>query len=148
MIICIALVLLTLAISFILSVGKVNLKGKYSKVFILGIDGMDPALTRELLDRGELPNIKRLSEKGSFLDLNTTYPPHSPVVWTSIATGVNPGKHNLFDFIRRDIPSYVPQLALAKQTNGITGTIYESYIKAKQFWKITSGAGIHTTIIK
>jgi predicted AlkP superfamily phosphohydrolase/phosphomutase len=128
--------------------GKEKTSGKYSKVFILGIDGMDPAVTRELINRGNLPNIKKLAQSGSFLNLNTTYPPHSPVVWTSIATGVNPGKHNIFDFIRRDLPSYMPQLALAKQTNGITGTSYESYVKGTPFWKITSGAGIPTTIIR
>jgi hypothetical protein len=68
------------------------------RVFVLGFDGMDPTLARKWMDEGKLPNLKRLSEQGTFAKLETTQPSESPVAWASFATGVNPGKHNIYDF--------------------------------------------------
>lgn len=127
---------------------KMDQNSKYKKVIVIGIDGMDPKITNKLMNEGKLPNFKKLAQSGSFMNLNTSYPPHSPVAWTSIATGMNPGKHNIFDFIRRDTETHTPQLSLSKATSGISGTKYESYVKADPFWKITSNAGIATTVIR
>jgi predicted AlkP superfamily phosphohydrolase/phosphomutase len=96
-----------------------------------------------------MPNLRRLIDnQGSIVDLETTMPPHSPVAWASIATGTNPGKHNIFDFIRRDPKTYLPQLSLSKAVRTLTGTHYESYVKADPFWKVTSDAEIHTSVIR
>ncbi|MBU1849731.1 MAG: alkaline phosphatase family protein [Nanoarchaeota archaeon] len=117
---------------------------KFSKVLIIGIDGMDPIIVQELFSENKLQNFQRLAEEGSFLKLNTSNPPNSPVAWTSIATGVNPGKHNIFDFIKRNPDNYMPELSLSKSV----GEKYESIVKAESFWKYTSKAGIPTTIIR
>lgn len=52
----------------------------------------------------QLPTFKYLIENGSYGNLNSTIPPLSAPAWTSAFTGVNPGKHNIFDFftIRND----------------------------------------------
>lgn len=131
--------------------GTMETEGSYSKVLLLGLDGMDPVLTRRMMDEGKLPNFKMLSESGSFLPLNTSYPPLSPVAWTSLATGVNPGKHGIFDFIGRDASTYLPYLVvpkLVKLVSGIGGTEYESPVKATPFWRVTSDAGIPTTVLR
>jgi len=78
------------------------------RVFVLGFDGMDPTLARKWMDEGKLPNLKRLSEQGTFAKLETTQPSESPVAWASFATGVNPGKHNIYDFLKRDLQTYLP----------------------------------------
>ncbi len=85
------------------------------RVFVLGFDGMDPTLARRWMDEGKLPNLKRLSEQGTFAKLETTQPSESPVAWASFATGVNPGKHNIYDFIVRDFQTYMPDLAGVKK---------------------------------
>src|SRR5262245_36839251 len=85
------------------------------KVVVMGFDGMDPTLARKLMDEGKLPNLKRLSETGTFSTLATTQPSESPVAWSSFATGVNPGKHNIYDFLVRDLDTYVPDLAGVKR---------------------------------
>jgi predicted AlkP superfamily phosphohydrolase/phosphomutase len=85
------------------------------RVFVLGFDGMDPTLAREYMDAGKLPNLKRLSETGTFAKLETTQPSESPVAWSSFATGVNPGKHNIYDFLVRDFQTYMPDLAGVKK---------------------------------
>ena len=40
--------------------------GPLPKTIILGFDGMDPALTQRFMDAGDLPNFKRLADKGLF----------------------------------------------------------------------------------
>ncbi|MCC6359159.1 MAG: alkaline phosphatase family protein, partial [Phycisphaerales bacterium] len=76
-------------------------KAKARRVVIVGLDGLEPSLTEEFLAAGLLPNLARLREIGSFQRLGTTWPPLSPVAWSSFSTGANPGKHNIFDFIAR-----------------------------------------------
>lgn len=127
---------------------KKLMTGKYNKILIIGIDGMDPKITNKLMLEGKLSNFKKLKGIGSYTTIHTSLPPHSPVAWTTIATGTNPGKHNIFDFIRRDPARQLPELSLAKSKTGIAGTDYESYIKADPFWRLTSKADIPTTIIR
>ena len=128
--------------------GGVEMNSKYDKVIVIGIDGMDPKITDKLIDEDKLPNFKKLADEGSYMNLNTSYPPHSPVAWTSIATGTNPGKHNIFDFIRRNKENYIPELSLSKSVSGIAGTDYESYVKTDPFWRITSNKKIPTNVIR
>jgi predicted AlkP superfamily phosphohydrolase/phosphomutase len=85
------------------------------RVAVLGFDGMDPTLVRKFMDEGKLPNLKRLSETGTFAKLETTQPSESPVAWASFATGVNPGKHNIYDFLVRDFDTYMPDLGGVKK---------------------------------
>src|SRR5687767_15222220 len=85
------------------------------KVVIMGFDGMDPTLARQFLDAGKMPNLKRLAESGTFAKLETTQPSESPVAWASFATGVNPGKHGIYDFLNRDFQTYIPDLAGVKR---------------------------------
>src|SRR6266849_6454629 len=85
------------------------------RVFVLGFDGMDPTLARKWMDEGKLPNLKRLAEQGTFAKLETTQPSESPVAWASFATGVNPGKHNIYDFLVRNLETYFPDLAGVKK---------------------------------
>jgi len=72
------------------------------RVVVMGFDGMDPTLAKRFMDEGKLPNLKRLSEEGSFRTLGSTQPSESPTAWSSFATGVNPGQHNVYDFLIRD----------------------------------------------
>jgi predicted AlkP superfamily pyrophosphatase or phosphodiesterase len=80
------------------------------KVILLGFDGVDPGLVQEWLD--ELPSIRRLARDGTLTELGTTNPSESPVAWASFATGLNPGKHGIFDFLRRDPETYFPEIGL------------------------------------
>ncbi len=72
------------------------------RVIVVGFDGMDPKLTGEMMADGRLPNFRRLWEQGGFCPLQTVIPPQSPVAWSTMVTGLNPGGHGLFDFIHRD----------------------------------------------
>ncbi len=84
------------------------------RAIIVGLDGLDPRLVRRWMDEGRLPNLKKLSERGTLSDLQTTYPAMSPVAWSSFATGVNPAKHGIFDFLTRDRRTYMADLSSAE----------------------------------
>ncbi len=72
------------------------------KVIVLGIDGMDYGLTSKLMSDGRLPALAKIAERGGFKPLGTSIPPQSPVAWSNMITGANPGQHGVFDFIHRD----------------------------------------------
>ena len=85
------------------------------KLVILGFDGMDPDLVREFMAQGQLPNMKKLAARGGLYDLGTTVSAESPTAWASFATGVNPGKHNIYDFLIRDTSNYVLDLGMVRR---------------------------------
>lgn len=65
-----------------------------SRIFLLGIDGLDSRVIDFLVAKGELPNIEDLIRKGAYGHLATDVGV-SPVSWTSIATGKNKEKHGI-----------------------------------------------------
>lgn len=84
------------------------------KVIVIGLDGLEPSIVEALMAAGSLPNLSRLAERGGYARVATTTPAQTPVAWSSFATGVNPGGHGIFDFIRRDPATYLPDLALSR----------------------------------
>jgi predicted AlkP superfamily phosphohydrolase/phosphomutase len=84
---------------------------KARKLIFLGLDGLDPRLTERFMNEGRLPNLARLRSEGAYRRLRTTFPSLSPVAWSTFATGVNPARHNIFDFLNRNLKTYVPELA-------------------------------------
>jgi predicted AlkP superfamily phosphohydrolase/phosphomutase len=93
---------------------KVMTRAKVNRMVILGLDGMDPALCTQYMNEGKMPNLARLRDQGTFMPLQTTYPAISPVAWSSFQTGVNPGQHNIYDFLARDHKTYFPLLSSAE----------------------------------
>lgn len=79
-----------------------------TKVIVLGFDGMDAGLCREMIDAGLLPNLAKLAEQGSFSPLGTSTPPQSPVAWSNLMTGTDSGRHGVFDFVHRDPVTSIP----------------------------------------
>lgn len=71
------------------------------KVIVIGVDGMDPRLSRKLMREGRLPNLARMAASGGFTPLGTSTPPQSPVAWATFINGSDPGSHGIFDFIHR-----------------------------------------------
>jgi hypothetical protein len=81
------------------------------RVVILGFDGADARLTEKWMDEGKLPNLARLRDQGTFAPLRSTIPSQTPVSWSTFATGLNPGRHSIFDFLKRDTETYRPSFA-------------------------------------
>jgi predicted AlkP superfamily phosphohydrolase/phosphomutase len=92
---------------------KKRLKPWVKRLIIVGLDGQDPQLTERFMKEGKLPNFSKLAETGCYRRLRTTFPSLSPTAWSSFATGTDPGKHNIFDFLSRDTRTYLPVLSSA-----------------------------------
>ncbi|MGA9575465.1 MAG: alkaline phosphatase family protein [Lysobacterales bacterium] len=84
------------------------------RLVILGFDGMDPVLAEKWMDDGSLPNFRKLAAMGGFHKLATSNPPQSPVAWSEFATGSGPGEHGIYDFLRRDAQTYLPDFSISK----------------------------------
>jgi predicted AlkP superfamily phosphohydrolase/phosphomutase/Tfp pilus assembly protein PilF len=76
-------------------------RGVAGRVAIFGIDGADWELISELSADGRIPNIRALALGGTTASLQTIQPTVSPLVWTSVATGLPPDRHGVIDFIDR-----------------------------------------------
>jgi predicted AlkP superfamily phosphohydrolase/phosphomutase len=88
------------------------------RTIIVGFDSFDPGVFESLHQSGKTPNLSKLVETGGYSPLEVCSPPQTEVSWTSIATGVDPGSHGLFDFVHRDPQTYTPYVSLlpTKQT--------------------------------
>lgn len=75
--------------------------GARKKVIVIGIDGMDPVLSDQMMKAGGLRNFAKLANGGGFKVLGTSIPPQSPVAWANFINGAGPGSHGIFDFIHR-----------------------------------------------
>ena len=76
------------------------------KILIIGLDGGTFDVVRPWAEAGYLPNLKRLMDEGVSRDLASTFPPVTSPAWPSFMTGMNSGKHGVFDFIRPRGTSY------------------------------------------
>ncbi len=139
---------------------RANHGGAIDRLVIIGLDGFDPSLAEKFMAEGKLPNFSRLRDQGAYSRLQTTTPAISPVAWSSFATGTNPSKHNIFDFLSRDCRSYLPQLSSAQvgkpaRTLSIgrfelplSKPVIRGMRKSVPFWKILGERGIHSSILR
>jgi predicted AlkP superfamily phosphohydrolase/phosphomutase len=134
--------------------GKPERQAK-QRVLVLGFDGMDPTLARQWMDQGKLPNLKALADEGTFARLQSTQPSESPTAWSSFATGVNPGKHSIYDFLVRDLETYFPDFNMvrrepAKFLWGLIPVQKPRVISTRggtSFWKTASADGIRSVVL-
>jgi predicted AlkP superfamily phosphohydrolase/phosphomutase len=135
-------------------------RSRVKRVVILGLDGLDHGLTQQMLAEGKLPHLAALREQGGFKALGSTLPPISPVAWSSFLTGVNPGKHNIFDFLFPDPRTYEPKLSsvevrparrmlrLGKYRIPLGKADVRLLRKSQPFWKLLGDRGIFNCIIR
>jgi len=119
-----------------------------NRVIVLGLDGLDPQLVKQFIREEKLPNFTALKERGSFRPLGTTTPAMSPVAWSGFATGVEAGKHNIFDFLQRDLHSYLPVLSSTRLKKKGRGHPLELLRKSKAFWQVLGENGVKATVLR
>jgi len=108
------LVGLLLPVIFLMAACNRDVPRVEQRLIILGFDGMDPVLARQWMDDGSLPNFQKLATMGGFHSLATSNPPQSPVAWSDFATGTGPGEHGIYDFLRRDPETYLPDFSISR----------------------------------
>ncbi|HZM88326.1 MAG TPA: alkaline phosphatase family protein [Blastocatellia bacterium] len=100
-----------------------------NKLLVIGLDGASFNVLDSLIEKGYLPTIAGLIASGARSDLTTTFPPITAVAWSSFMTGKNPGKHGIFEFVRRDHQSN-RELA-----------VNASFRQGRAIWDLLSDAG-------
>jgi predicted AlkP superfamily phosphohydrolase/phosphomutase len=128
----------------------------HQKLVIIGFDGMDPRLVQRWMDQGKLPNLKKLAAAGGGVHpLATTHSPESPTAWASFATGVNAGKHNIYDFLVRDTRSYLPDLGMVSRQPPrfvlnyfpVARPVIRSTRGGTSFWVTAGRAGVRSSML-
>jgi len=68
------------------------------RVLVIGLDGGTWQIFDKFMAADAMPNMQRLCEHGYKAPLMSTVPAITPTAWTSLSTGMNPGKHGAFGF--------------------------------------------------
>ena len=74
-------------------------KNKKPRVIVIGFDGFTWKTLDYLKHDLRMENLEKLKENSAWGRLESTDPPNTIPAWISFATGCNPGKHNVFNFI-------------------------------------------------
>ncbi len=105
------------------------------RVWVIGLDGVPWTLLQPWIDAGHLPTLARLQKGGAWGGLRSTIQFLTAVAWTSFLTGLNPGKHGIFDFVRRIPGTYKQELTNASLRSG------------RSIWRILSDAGRRVGVV-
>jgi predicted AlkP superfamily phosphohydrolase/phosphomutase len=106
-----------------------------SKILIDGLDSATPVLVEKWVAEGRLPTIARFVRDGAFGPLASVPNRHSAAAWSSMVTGLNPGKHGIYWFTEDQPNSYGYRFV-----NG-------SFRHGKAFWRILSEQGQRVGIV-
>ncbi len=96
---------------------------------VIAIDGATWDVLDPMIERGAMPNLKKMMDENFSSQLNSTIPPVTAPAWASFITGTNPAKHGIFDFARRQPGSYKSSMNNANS------------IKTKTLWQILTEQG-------
>ena len=69
---------------------------------MLGLDGLSEEFLRAPFVHSSMPNLTSALDASARGRLASTIPPYTGPAWTTITTGVDPGRHGVFGFTDRD----------------------------------------------
>jgi len=141
------------------AVSTAEAKGQAKKVVVLGFDGLDYDLARQLMAEGRLPNFQRMSRAGTFAPLGTSIPPQSPVAWSNFITGMDASGHGIFDFLHRDPQTMIPYLSTSRPADAEEPMKLGKYQiprggghvllrHGKAFWEVLEEHGVESWILR
>ncbi|HLE61269.1 MAG TPA: alkaline phosphatase family protein, partial [Thermoanaerobaculaceae bacterium] len=104
------------------------------RVLWVGWDGADWEMLEPLVQRGVMPNLARLMAEGTWGGLASIMPLLSPLIWTSMATGVGPDEHGILDFVEVDPGSGAKVPVTGRQR------------RVPALWNIASAAGLSVNV--
>ena len=104
-------------------------------MILIGLDAADWSLLDKLAAEGVMPNLARLVSRGRTARLKSFLPVLSPLVWTTIATGVSPEVHGVLDFqeVEPGSGAIVPVSGRSRRVPAI--------------WNIASARGLTTGVV-
>lgn len=109
-----------------------------NKILCLGVDGMDPRFAKRCIDRGLMPNVQKLLERGAAnkdLIVLGGHPTITPPIWTTLACGCYANVHGITGFFRK-----------GEDINQLVYNLDSRNCKAEQIWNVTAEAGLKTLV--
>jgi len=104
-----------------------------TKTVLIGIDGATLDLVIPWIKKGKLPSFAKIKNEGLHGKLRSTTPYYSAPAWVSMVTGVQPGKHGIYDFFRTDTC-----------TKNIVNSRYR---KVPAIWKMLTDEGKRSIVV-
>jgi len=106
---------------------------------IFGVDGLTFRIIHPMIERGLLPNFKKIAEQGCEAVLESKYPPLTPPAWTSLSTGLKPARHGVYDY----------WIYADEEKRGITRSVHVQTRRRgeKAIWNILSEYGKRVMVI-
>ncbi|MBD3292526.1 MAG: hypothetical protein GF393_06350, partial [Armatimonadia bacterium] len=101
-----------------------------TRLLVVGVDGLSPGFVQQLIDEGRAPTLAALAQRGALGVLRSTPNYQSASAWTSLVTGVNPGRHGILHFTNPVRGSYEPEQIDARAR------------RAPTVWRIASESGL------
>ncbi|MCG8606203.1 alkaline phosphatase family protein, partial [bacterium] len=128
------------------------------KIFLIGIDGASWQVLQPLVQAGKVPNFARLMREGVYGNLKTRKPTKSPVIWSTIGSGKSEHKHDIRDFVYRQIPTlsnvywnYFPFMFYVNEIFDFLNfhpiPVSNSIRQTKMFWNIFKDLQVPTGVI-
>lgn len=117
------------------------------RTIIVGFDSFDPGVFEPLQQAGKMPNLSKFVEAGGYSRLEVCSPPQTEVSWTSIATGVDPGSHGIFDFVHRDPQTYIPYVSLLPTKQSVMGEQFLRPYTTKTLFQEAADMGYPATAL-
>ncbi|HUD71065.1 MAG TPA: tetratricopeptide repeat protein [Dongiaceae bacterium] len=104
-------------------------------ILLVGLDGADWNIIDPLLERGAMPHLAQLIRNGTRGRMRTMSPMLSPVLWTSMATGVVPARHGILDFVA------------ATGQPGEKVPVAATQRRVKAFWNMLTERGVGVGVV-
>ncbi|MFZ2518529.1 MAG: alkaline phosphatase family protein [Anaerolineae bacterium] len=105
------------------------------RCFVIGLDGATFDLILPWVAQGKLPAFAQLLRRGAWGQLRSTVPPMTGPAWTTFATGANPARHSIYDWVYREPGTYnfVPATAANRRLPSL--------------WSLLSAAGRRVAVV-
>lgn len=113
-------------------------KALTEKLFVLGIDGLDPRYSRKMLREGKMPNLQKFIDRGACredLMMLGGHPTVTPPMWSTLSTGAYANVHGITGYFRQ-----------GSDLDKIVGNFDSRNCKAEPIWNILAEAGIKTAV--
>lgn len=113
-------------------------EAKTEKILVVGIDGLDPRLSKKYIAEGRMPNFEKLIAKGCCredLSMLGAQPTVTPPMWTTLATGTYPVTHGITCYNRK-----------GNDIDEIEYNLNSRNCKAEQLWNVFAEAGKKTLV--
>ena len=107
-------------------------------VLTIGIDGGTFKTLQPMMDLGIMPRLKEAMARGTYALAESVIPTNSAAAWSSIMTGLNPGKHGIFYFNELERTEAGPKWGRIVNFSSIHGTT---------LWKILGDHGLRVCVV-